>query len=64
MKKTTQKNDLQPADSKRITRKTLLISNETKKTLEDYVQKKRINGDLFYSQSRLIREAIEAFITR
>lgn len=67
-KKESQKNYLeglqvaQPATKRAQVRKSFLISEELEQKIQDHIYKKRTQGDIYYTQTHLVREALTNFL--
>ena len=44
-------------------RKCLLISQELDEKIQAYIYQKRTQGDIYYTQTRLMREALSLFLS-
>ena len=43
-------------------RKSILISAELEEKIKQYIYKKRMNGDVYYTQTMLFKDALERYI--
>jgi hypothetical protein len=59
--------DIQPpvtGDKETPVRKSFLISQALEASIQAYIYHKRTQGDIYYNQTHLVREALTAFLNK
>jgi len=53
----------QPPAKTSYVRKSFLISEDLEEKIKEYIYKRRTQGDIYYTQTHLVREALTQFLT-